>query len=40
VTLYASYSRSFLPSAGDQFTSLDLTAASLRPNASTITSSA
>ena len=31
VTLYASYGRSYLPSAGDQFTSLDLTAEGLRP---------
>ncbi|HET9428431.1 MAG TPA: TonB-dependent siderophore receptor [Allosphingosinicella sp.] len=31
LSLYASYSRSYLPSSGDQFTSLDLTAASLRP---------
>ena len=31
LSLYASYSRSYLPSSGDQFTSLDLTAAALRP---------
>ena len=31
LTLYASYSRSYLPSAGDQFTSLDLTGAALEP---------
>ena len=31
LSLYASYSRSYLPSAGDQFTSLDLTAEALRP---------
>ena len=31
VSLYASYSRSFLPQSGDQFTSLDLTAAALEP---------
>jgi len=31
LTLYASYGRSFLPSAGDQFTSLDLTGEGLKP---------
>ena len=31
VSLYASYGRSFLPSAGDQFTSLDLTGEALEP---------
>ena len=31
LSIYASYSRSYLPSAGDQFTSLDLTAAALEP---------
>jgi catecholate siderophore receptor len=31
LSLYASYGRSFLPSAGDQFTSLDLTSEALRP---------
>jgi catecholate siderophore receptor len=31
VSLYASYSRSFLPQSGDQFNSLDLTAAALEP---------
>ena len=31
LSLYASYSRSYLPSAGDQFTSLDLEDAALRP---------
>ena len=31
VTLYASFGRSYLPSAGDQFTSLDLTGEGLRP---------
>jgi len=31
LTLYASYGRSYLPSAGDQFTSLDLTGEGLRP---------
>ncbi len=31
VSLYASYSRSFLPQSGDQFNSLDLTAAGLEP---------
>jgi catecholate siderophore receptor len=31
LSLYASYSRSYLPSAGDQFTSLDLTSEALRP---------
>ncbi len=31
LSLYASYSRSYLPSAGDQFASLDLTAAALKP---------
>jgi catecholate siderophore receptor len=31
LSLYASYSRSYLPSAGDQFTSLDLTASALEP---------
>jgi catecholate siderophore receptor len=31
MSLYASYGRSFLPSAGDQFASLDVTAAALKP---------
>jgi catecholate siderophore receptor len=31
LSLYASYGRSYLPSAGDQFTSLDVTAAALKP---------
>jgi catecholate siderophore receptor len=31
LSFYASYSRSFLPSSGDQFTSLDLTAEGLKP---------
>jgi catecholate siderophore receptor len=31
VSIYASYSRSFLPQSGDQFLSLDLTAAALEP---------
>lgn len=31
LSLYASYSRSYLPSAGDQFTSLDLTGEALKP---------
>ncbi|MDP9413963.1 MAG: TonB-dependent siderophore receptor [Pseudomonadota bacterium] len=31
VSVYASYSRSFLPQSGDQFLSLDLTAAALEP---------
>ena len=31
LSLYASYSRSYLPSAGDQFTSLDLTSEALKP---------
>lgn len=31
VSIYASYSRSFLPQSGDQFLSLDLTAAALKP---------
>jgi catecholate siderophore receptor len=31
VSLYASYSRSYLPQSGDQFASLDLTAAALEP---------
>jgi len=31
VSLYASYSRSYLPQSGDQFNSLDLTAAALEP---------
>ena len=31
LSLYASYSRSYLPSAGDQFASLDLTGAALKP---------
>ena len=31
VSVYASYSRSFLPQSGDQFNSLDLTSASLQP---------
>lgn len=31
LSLYASYGRSYLPSAGDQFTSLDLTGAALKP---------
>jgi catecholate siderophore receptor len=31
LSLYASYSRSFLPSAGDQFSSLDLTSEALKP---------
>ena len=31
LSLYASYSRSYLPSAGDQFTSLDLNSEALRP---------
>ena len=31
LSLYASYSRSYLPSSGDQFTSLDVTSASLKP---------
>jgi catecholate siderophore receptor len=31
VSLYASYSRSFLPQSGDQFNSLDLTSAALEP---------
>ncbi len=31
VSLYASYSRSYLPSAGDQFTSLDVTSEALKP---------
>jgi catecholate siderophore receptor len=31
LSLYASYSRSYLPSAGDQFTSLDLTGEALEP---------
>lgn len=31
LSLYASYSRSYLPSAGDQFTSLDLTDAAIEP---------
>lgn len=31
LSLYASYGRSYLPSAGDQFASLDLTAEALRP---------
>ncbi|MEK6541973.1 MAG: TonB-dependent siderophore receptor [Pseudomonadota bacterium] len=30
-SIYASYTRSFLPQSGDQFTALDLTAASLEP---------
>jgi len=31
LSLYGSYSRSFLPSAGDQFSSLDLTSEALKP---------
>ena len=31
LSLYASYGRSYLPSAGDQFTSLDVTSESLKP---------
>jgi catecholate siderophore receptor len=31
LSLYASYSRSYLPSSGDQFSSLDVTAAALKP---------
>ncbi|HZF94972.1 MAG TPA: TonB-dependent siderophore receptor [Allosphingosinicella sp.] len=31
LSLYASYSRSYLPSAGDQFASLDLSASALKP---------
>ncbi|HEX8263770.1 MAG TPA: TonB-dependent siderophore receptor [Allosphingosinicella sp.] len=31
LSLYASYGRSYLPSGGDQFTSLDLTGAALKP---------
>jgi len=31
LSLYASYSRSYLPSSGDQFTSLDLTSSALKP---------
>ena len=31
VSLYASYARSFLPQSGDQFLSLDVTSAALRP---------
>ncbi|HEX9964540.1 MAG TPA: TonB-dependent siderophore receptor [Allosphingosinicella sp.] len=31
LSLYASYSRSYLPSAGDQFSSLDVTSESLKP---------
>lgn len=31
VSLYASYARSFLPQSGDQFTSLDVTTAALKP---------
>jgi catecholate siderophore receptor len=31
LSLYASYGRSYLPSAGDQFTSLDVTGAALKP---------
>ena len=31
LSLYASYSRSYLPQSGDQFTSLDLTGAALEP---------
>jgi outer membrane receptor protein involved in Fe transport len=31
VSLYASYSRSYLPQSGDQFTSLDLTSQALEP---------
>jgi catecholate siderophore receptor len=31
LSLYASYSRSYLPSAGDQFTSLDVTSEGLKP---------
>jgi catecholate siderophore receptor len=31
LSLYASYGRSYLPSAGDQFASLDLTSEALRP---------
>src|SRR5687767_3589696 len=31
LSLYASYSRSYLPSAGDQFSSLDVTSQSLKP---------
>lgn len=31
LSLYASYSRSYLPSSGDQFTSLDLTSQALKP---------
>ena len=31
LSLYTSYSRSYLPSSGDQFTSLDLTSAALKP---------
>jgi catecholate siderophore receptor len=31
LSLYASYSRSYLPSAGDQFSSLDLTSEALKP---------
>jgi len=31
VSIYASYSRSFLPQSGDQFASLDLTSAALEP---------
>ncbi|HZG09625.1 MAG TPA: TonB-dependent siderophore receptor [Allosphingosinicella sp.] len=31
LSLYASYGRSYLPSAGDQFTSLDLTGEALKP---------
>jgi catecholate siderophore receptor len=31
LSLYASYGRSYLPSAGDQFTSLDATGATLKP---------
>jgi catecholate siderophore receptor len=31
LSLYASFSRSYLPSAGDQFTSLDVTSESLKP---------
>ncbi|WP_140419532.1 TonB-dependent receptor domain-containing protein, partial [Sphingobium sp. Z007] len=31
VSIYASYSRSFLPQSGDQFSSLDITTAALEP---------
>jgi catecholate siderophore receptor len=31
VSIYASYSRSFLPQSGDQFSSLDITSAALEP---------